>query len=252
MRWFGRSCPLAGGPISRRDLVCTGEREHEMRRLKWVLTGIAVLLVAVVIAVIAVLKSLDLNQYRGLIAQQIESATGRKVVIGGPIDLELSLSPALALSKVSLANAPWGREREMVSVKRFEAKVALLPLLSRTVRIDRVVLEGASILLETDANGVGNWVFTPAGTAPQAGAPSSTQPKPSTTTPAPAPTTTTEGGGTITLPTFNDVSVKDSVLTYRDGRSGKVTTVQIRKLQLMAPSTTSPMQIDLDGRYNQT
>jgi uncharacterized protein involved in outer membrane biogenesis len=56
-----------------------------MRRLKWVLTGVVVLLVGVVVAGIAILKSIDLNQYKDLIAQEIESATGRKVVIGGPI-----------------------------------------------------------------------------------------------------------------------------------------------------------------------
>ena len=41
-----------------------------MRVLKWVLGGIVVLLVAVVVAAFAILKSLDLNQYRELIAQR--------------------------------------------------------------------------------------------------------------------------------------------------------------------------------------
>ena len=81
------------------------------------------------------------------------------MVIGGPIDLEVSLSPALALSDVSLANAPWAKEPQMLAVKRFEAKVELVPLLSKEVRIERIVLSGADIRLETDANGVGNWVF---------------------------------------------------------------------------------------------
>ena len=146
-----------------------------MRVLKWVLGGIVVLLVAVVVAAVAIVKSLDLNQYRELIAERIEATTGRKVVIGGPIDLELSFSPALALSDVSLANAAWSKDPQMVAVKRFEAKVALMPLLSKQVQVERIVLSGADIRLETDANGVGNWVLKgEPGAEPAAPAPSDT------------------------------------------------------------------------------
>jgi uncharacterized protein involved in outer membrane biogenesis len=205
-----------------------------MRVLKWVLGGIVVLLVAVVVAAFAILKSLDLNQYRELIAQEIEGATGRKVVIGGPMDLEVSLSPALALSDVSLANAAWSKDPQMLSVKRFEAKVALLPLLSKEVRIERIVLSGADIRLETDANGVGNWVFKQ-GEAEQ---------------PAPEPQPAPETSGEAILPAFDEVTVENSVLTYKDGRTGQVTTLAIEKLQAAAPSQSEPMKIDLAARYN--
>ncbi|HEX6103590.1 MAG TPA: AsmA family protein [Alphaproteobacteria bacterium] len=205
-----------------------------MRVLKWVLGGIVVLLVAVVVAAYAILMTLDLNQYRERIAQEIEGATGRKVVIGGPIDLEVSLSPALALSEVSLANAPWAKEPQMLSVKRFEAKVALVPLLSKEVRIERIVLSGADIRLETDANGVGNWVFKQG------------QPEEAAPEPQPAPE---ESGETI-LPAFDEVTVEDSLLTYRDGRTGQVTTLAIDKLRAAAPSQTAPMKIELVARYN--
>lgn len=207
-----------------------------MRRLKWVLTGIVVLVVAVVVAGVAILKSLDLSQYRDLIAQEIEGATGRKVVIGGPIDLEVSFNPALALSDVSLANASWSNQPQMLAVKRFEAKVALLPLLSKQVRIERIVLSGADIRLETDANGVGNWIFQPAG---------GEQPAGSTTAPA-----AEEGEGEAVLPSFDEVTVEDSTLTFRDGRTGQVTTVVVETLQASAPSDRAPMKIDFSGRYN--
>jgi AsmA family protein len=209
-----------------------------MRVLKWVLGGIVVLLVAVVVAGFAILKTLDLNQYRERIAQELESATGREVVIAGPIDLEVSLSPALALSEVSLANAPWAKEPQMLSVKRFEAKVALVPLLSKEVRIERIVLSGADIRLETDANGVGNWVFKqgqPAEPAPEP------EPQPADAQPA----------GEMVLPAFDEVTVENSMLTYRDGRTGQVTTLAIEKLQAAAPSQSAPMKIELAARYNE-
>ena len=206
-----------------------------MRVLKWVLGGIVVLLVAVVVAAVAIVKSLDLNQYRELIAEQIEATTGRKVVIGGPIDLELSFSPALALSDVSLANAAWSKDPQMVAVKRFEAKVALMPLLSKQVRIERIVLSGADIRLETDANGVGNWVL---------------KQEPGAEPAAPAPAPTEEAQGEALIPAFDEVAVEDSMLTYRDGRTGQVTTVAVEKFKASAPSRNAPMEIDFSGRYN--
>src|SRR5207249_855506 len=132
----------------------------------------------------------------------------RKVVIGGPIDLEVSLSPALALSDVSLGNAAWSKDAQMLAVKRFEARVALLPLLSKRVRIERIVLSGADIRLETDPNGVGNWVFQPAGEQPS---------KPAT------PSVPEQEQGAGVLPAFDNVTVEDSAVTFRDGRTGTVT-----------------------------
>src|SRR5437867_359251 len=207
-----------------------------MHCLKSILTGIVVLLAAVVVAGIAILKSIDLNQYRELIAQEIEGATGRKVVIGGPIDLEVSFNPALALSDVSLGNAAWSKDPQMLAVKRFEARVALLPMLSKQVRIKRIVLSGADIRLETDPKGTGNWVFQTAGEQPA---------KPAT---APAPG---QSQGAGVLPAFDDVTVEDSAVTFRDGRTGTVTALLIDKLQAAAPSDRAPMKIDFSGRYNQ-
>jgi AsmA family protein len=206
-----------------------------MRVVKWVVGGIVVLLVALVVAVFAIVKTLDLNQYRELIAQRIETTTGRKVTIAGPIDLEASLSPALALSDVSLANAGWSKDPQMLTVKRFEAKVALLPLLSKQVRVERIVLSGADIRLETDANGVGNWILKDGAAAEPA--------------PPPPPSSET-AGGEVLIPAFDEVAVEDSMLTYRDGRTGQVTTLAIEKLQAAAPSRTAPMKIEVVARYN--
>ena len=207
-----------------------------MRVLKWVLTGVVVLLVAVVIAGVAILKTLDLNQYRELIVQQLEAQTGREVAIAGPIDLEVSLSPALALSDVTLSNVPGGSKPQMLAVKRFEAKVALVPLLSRKVQVERIVLSGADILLETDAQGAGNWVFRPAGA--DAGQP------------APEPSSPAEGSSELSLPAFDDIEVENSILTYRNGQNGNVTTVQVEKLRAEAPDASQPLEIALKGNYN--
>src|SRR3990172_4294427 len=138
-------------------------------RLRTIAIALVVLLAAAVVTVVAILKSVDLNSYRGLIAERVEAATGRKLVIGG-----------------------------------------------------------ADILLETDKDGRGNWVFAPA------------------TAPATAPA---EGGPT-TLPTVNEVAIEDARVTYRDGVSGATQSVALTSLSATAADATSPIQFALEGLVN--
>src|ERR1700761_6858736 len=49
----------------------------------------------------------------------------------------------------------------MVRLDHVEAQIGLLPLLWGEVRVDRVLVDGADILLEQDGQGRGNWEFSP-------------------------------------------------------------------------------------------
>lgn len=53
----------------------------------------------------------------------------------------------------------------MAIVKRIEAEVGLLPLLTGTVEVRRLVLVEPDILLELDEKGVPNWQFSGAESA---------------------------------------------------------------------------------------
>jgi uncharacterized protein involved in outer membrane biogenesis len=132
-----------------------------MRKLKRVFAVVAVLAVALVVAVYAILENLDLEYVRGLAQDKVREATGRELVIAGPIDLVVSLSPIIALEDVSFANAPWASRPKMASMKRFELQVALLPLLTGDIVVERLILVAPDILLETDDKGEGNWVLSP-------------------------------------------------------------------------------------------
>ena len=61
------------------------------------LGGHVAVAVAVVVAGIAILTSIDFNEYRGLIAEQAKALTGRDLTINGSLNLELSLNPAVAV-----------------------------------------------------------------------------------------------------------------------------------------------------------
>jgi uncharacterized protein involved in outer membrane biogenesis len=207
-------------------------------RVKHLLIGLAVLVVAVVVAGIAILKSQDFNQYKGLIAEKVKEATGRDLTLAGDVQLVISLSPALAVNDVTFSNAPWGSRPELVKLKRMEAEVRLLPLLSGNVEVNRIVLKGADILLETNDKGQGNWVFS---------APAAASTATATTTTA---TTSTAGGGATALPVVHSIKIEDSQLLWTDGVTKQTKTIAIKSFTAKADSASSPIEIALDGSYN--
>lgn len=195
-------------------------------RLKRILIGLAVLLVVILGGAIVLVMSIDFNQYKGLIAEQVKNATGRELTIAGDFKLAPSLTPAVAVDNVSLANFAGGSRPEMITLKRLEVQMQLLPLLSRQIKIDRLVLDGADILLETDKNGRGNWSLSSGGAA------------------APAQTSgTPEEASATSLPEVGVVEIRKSVVTYRDGATGTIRTFRIDKLN--AETKSGRIELDL-------
>ena len=201
-----------------------------MKRLFKTISILGVLLIAVVVAAVAVLSSLDFNDYKGVIAEEAKKATGRDLKISGDLKLNISLTPSLYVDGVTFANAPWGSRPDMVTLKRLEAEVALLPLLSSKVDVKRVVLIGLDLLAETDKQGRGNWQFGAADGKPAASA------------------ETSSGGGN--LPLVRKVRIKDLRVTYRDGRTGEQTRLTLPSLDLGADGIDAPLRIALQGDVN--
>jgi uncharacterized protein involved in outer membrane biogenesis len=175
-------------------------------RLKHVLIGLAGLVVVVVGGAAIAIYSVDFNEYRSTIAAQVKQATGRDLKIAGDLKVGISLTPTVAVDNVTFANAAWGSRPEMVRVKRFEAEMELLPLISGDIRVKRHRPHGADILLETDAKGRGR-------IGPSARAAGSRAPA---------------GGGTGKLPTVNRITFEDATITYKDGVAKKTQTVALR------------------------
>ena len=197
---------------------------------KWIKIagGLVVVLIAVVVAGVAILGSMDFNQYKDLIAEQAKKVTGRDLQIAGDLKLEISLNPAIAVDGVSFSNATWGSRPEMVSVKRFAAEVSLIPLLSGQVVVNRLLVEGVDLLAETDKKGVGNWESAPGE-------------KPAADT----------GGGSAALPSVDKVVMRDIKITYKDGITGAEHRVALDELTASAGSSNAPVKIAAKGSLNE-
>ena len=179
-------------------------------RIAVVVAGVVLLLFATVAIVVS---TMDLRTLLSPIETQLERATGRDVDLGSQVDLDLSLTPTLKLTDFAIGNAPWGTSREMIRAKHVEAQVALLPLLSRRVDVVRFTMIEPVIVLETDAQGQGNWSFG-RGTSPA---------KPSD----PVADSAAAFG-------LGEFAVERGDVRYRDGRSGEVTQIRVDRLYIRA------------------
>lgn len=198
-------------------------------RLKHFLVGVFVLIVAVLVAGYAVISSLDINQYRDEILAQAEKATGRKVRIDGEMNLKVSLTPAIVLNNVGLANAAWGDKQEMMSVRRFELEVALLPLFSSQVQVKRLIIVEPTILLQTNEQGEGNWAFE-LGEKESGSAQSS-------------------AGGDDFQASFDEIVIEQGRLTFKDGQSGETLFLALDLVRATAAGVDTPVGIEVAGSY---
>lgn len=199
-------------------------------RILAVLGGVVVLLL---ISVAIAVRTVDVREFVGPIKERVKEATGRDLDVRGGIDLKLGLEPKLVLDDVTLGNAAWGKSAQMLSAKHVEAQIALLPLLRRRFEVIRFKLIEPTIALETDRNGRGNWEF-PALPAAAEGS-----------TPAPS-------GGTLGGFVVGDVAISDGEVTYRDGKTGEVTTIVVEQLSVHARDAQSPISGSFRGKVNDT
>jgi uncharacterized protein involved in outer membrane biogenesis len=122
----------------------------------------AILVGLVIVAVVAVLigpSFVDWNSYKPEITAAVEERTGRKLTIGGAIDLQILPSPRLSVADVQLSNADGATDPDMVRLDSLQVHVALRPLLSGAVQISSVTLIRPVISLERQGDGSLNWQF---------------------------------------------------------------------------------------------
>jgi len=218
-------------------MVSDPEDDRTSRRWRWILlTVIGVLPFAAIGTFVA---SFDPEIFKPQIVNAVKQATGRDLVIQGRIYLALSLRPTIAADRVSFANAPGGSRADMVTLERIEARIALLPLLQHQLEIDSLSLVRPDVLLETDAQGRGNWQFNdttpgPAGRAGQPAAPGGGQ----------------AGGQARTAFFVRNVRIDDGRFAWRDGRTGAVSTFAVRQAELQTESATAPISLTMEAMWN--
>src|ERR1700712_3450372 len=132
------------------------------------LIGCGSIVVLAGIAATVFVATFDLNTQKDRIVDAMRRATGRELVLAGPLRLSLGWTPIIEAEDAALSNRSGGSRPQMATVARLRASISLLPLLSGRVEIESVRLDRPDILLETDAHGIGNWQFQRPAAAPSA------------------------------------------------------------------------------------
>ncbi|MGB5202080.1 MAG: AsmA family protein [Sedimenticolaceae bacterium] len=125
--------------------------------LKWLFGLIIVLVLLIAAAVVVLPMVVDPNDYKPQIVAKAKDQLGRDLVIDE--DLSLSVFPWLGIETggVRMGNAAGFKAEWFAEIDRLGLKVKLMPLLSRQVEVDNVLVKGLRLNLEKDAKGQTNW-----------------------------------------------------------------------------------------------
>lgn len=190
---------------------------------------LSIFVLLIIAVVVGLVFTIDADQIKNQVVQTVSDSTGREFRVDGDISIIPSLSPTVALEKVSLANATWGSKPNMVNVEKFKVQMDLMPLLQGNVSINRIELQAPEIILETDKKGNPNWVFSS----------------------AKSKETSNDGSSTSSLGIgFNNVAIKDALILYIDGQSGKQTELTLENVLLQSNGMDSPLAIELVAALN--
>ncbi|MCK5203150.1 MAG: AsmA family protein, partial [Desulfobacterales bacterium] len=137
--------------------------------LKWGAIIVGCLAVVIIAALLIIPMFVDLQKYKPVIENKVVEATGRPFSVGD--DLKLSLFPwaGISFSDLRLGNTPAFSEKELITVKSFEVRVKLLPLISKNIQVKRFILNEPNITLVKNKSGPVNWA-QPDGTKDKASA----------------------------------------------------------------------------------
>jgi len=127
------------------------------RLLKIILSIFASVALLVIIAAIALPLLLNPNDFKPEIQAAVKDNLGRDLQIEG--ELELSVFPWIGIStgKMTLSNAEGFSDKPFAEIESSNVKVKLLPLLSKEVEVNRVVLKGLTLNLAKNKKGISNW-----------------------------------------------------------------------------------------------
>lgn len=200
-----------------------------MRRTALIILGVAGGLVALLLIGVAIaIATVDPNRFVAPLAARIKASAGRNLTVKGPVGIKLSLEPSVVLPDVAFDNAPWSKTPQMLTAKRIEAQIALLPLLSRRFEVVQFTLVDPVITLETDASGRGNWEFGPANAAG----------------------TSAASGGSAPAIGVANFEIRNGTVSYRNGATGKLTNASIERMTLHARDMQAPVAVDFRGKVD--
>jgi uncharacterized protein involved in outer membrane biogenesis len=203
-------------------------------RWKWIVGIAAAVCVVLLVVAYIIAVSYDYNTLKPLITKTVKDFTGRDLTLGGDIDLGIGLPPTLEVNDIAFQNAPWGSQPQMARFKKLQVQVSILPLIRGNIDVNRLILIEPVVFFEVNKSGESNLEFE----VPQ-----------KAKTPKPEKKTDEKGRS---LFKFEEVTINDGKINYKDHRTGRTETVELESLDFESPLFGEAADIELKGNYNKT
>lgn len=191
-----------------------------------ILLGLFVVMLLVIGGAAIWLTQADLKP----MAEKAASDALGRAVVAESFSVDWGASLRIELTDLHIANAPWGSERDMITLKSFSADVDPLSLWRGVPVYQHLRAQGLKVVLERDKQGTGNWKFGSASSSSGF---------------ALIPKNRTQ------FPTLLDMVMKDALITYRTF-SGNVLRIQLDNVAISAPDDVSAATLKAAGAYNNT
>ena len=213
--------------------------------IRYVLIGLAVVIILPIVAVGVFVAVFDANAYKQDMSTLVLEQTGRELRFQG--DVSLTIYPALGmkLGAMSFANAPTFGESPMVRIGAASVSVDVLSLLRLAPEIDKLILRDLEINLIRNKVGVNNWddLLQQPSATPGSAATASSSSEATGTTSAPAADEFELKGA------FAGLEIENLKLLWLDEQAGE--RYQVNDLDIstgrIAPNESFPLTLHLDA-----
>ena len=202
---------------------------------KWVGIIGGGLVVLIILILLVAPMFIDVEKFKPVLENKVSEATGRSFTVGDDVRLGLFPLAYIAFSDLKLGNPSGFGEASFVSLKSFEIRLKLLPLLTRNVQIKRFILNEPHIVLIKNKNGSTNWSFSQ---------PATDKPDDSSKIP-PVETETGAVGLPVESLEVGEFAIKNGSLTWIDHGAGSQKEVSDLNLNLSNVSFEEAIGVQL-------
>jgi AsmA family protein len=171
----------------------------------------------------------DLSRFQSRMVEQVRKVTGRELAARAPLSIKLGLEPAMVAEGVTLTNASWGSRSELARVRKLTLFLEPASLFLGEVKIGRVLLEGADILVERNEVGDTNLDMLP---------------PPDGSGPHPGENRSLRLRTPVAFPWINSIEVRDSMLTIAEGQGRPPVVLEIPAAIFKSPAPNQPLQLE--------
>jgi len=129
--------------------------------LKYGIVPAGTIIFLFVLTVILLPVVIDVQKLVPAFEQRMSKVTGRDFSIGSNVSVSFFPWLSISFSDLELGNPDGFSKEKSLTVESFEGRIQLLPLLIGNISVDRFVLGGVKINVETRKDGAVNWNLTP-------------------------------------------------------------------------------------------